>query len=716
MSQKTYTRGNHTLNIHRTLLMIFIVALALCLWATQARATPYFDTGLLYSVSDNKVTITGIDTNYSGERGYALRNGTLTIPATIDGNPVVAIADGTLSEPIFKAIRTDLERLDLSAATNLKRIGAYAFYACSALKTMSIPAVETIGDFAFSACSALSMVNMPVVKTVDEGAFAHCVRMETVSMPAAETLGKSAFFWCIELRSVNMPMVKTVGGNAFSASTKLKTVNMPAITSIQPMAFYVCVELDSIYLTGSAAFSVAGDAFFGCDNLVNIYLPNNAFLARVKEQMGSKFADYVKVVGAEDSKTIALTSTPLTGGSTTGDGQFWENALIPIEAQANLLYVFDRWLAGTGTVRSVRSARTIFTVGSASETVTAKFKRIAYNVQVTVDGNVGGTVSIGSGTDTQATESTMAPVTITATPMDGYQFIGWTSSHGGGKFDEPAHSQTTYTMPDGSKTEDADDLTLTAKFEPGEPMPVGFKIPTTFTVTMGIPYDFSDWIEGEVLNAQVSATLPKYLNVSGNTLTGIKVTSKKKPSIVTVTVDGTAYTTKMQVVANKFTQKKPLREDYRAVYSSTNTLYYKNNELYANVFLLNLTSEGIKGSDDLVLKIYDGEKLIGEQKQEKSWSMKKTLKKGKQKTFLFKITENDLPGVPNKPFNLPSGKIRVVLEGTTRNGFPVIPIIAQEGTKIYDFTTDIPSEDFEDAAGIEDIEEVDGDEVDNVEQ
>ena len=125
-------------------------------------------------------SVTGCDTQISGE---------LKIPATYNGKPVT-------------------------------EIGNYAFSACTALATVTIPdSVTTIGNYTFNACRALATVTIPdSVTTIGNYTFNDCRALATV------TIGKD---------------VTTIGDYAFNGCNKLLTVNVPCDwdTENPPYAF-----------------------------------------------------------------------------------------------------------------------------------------------------------------------------------------------------------------------------------------------------------------------------------------------------------------------------------------------------------------------------------------------------------------------------------------------------------------------------------------------
>ena len=177
---------------------------------------------------------------------------------------------------------TSLETLNLPAG--LTSIGDSAFWECESLKTLNLPAeLTSIGVNPFSGCDELklsnhsshfkiqnnlllssdgsllisymgkgSSVTIPdCVRSIGRSAFSECKSLETLNLPAGLTsIGDSAFSYCKSLAALNLPDgVKSIGNNAFESCASLKTLNLPAgLTSIGNSAFYECNSLETLYI------------------------------------------------------------------------------------------------------------------------------------------------------------------------------------------------------------------------------------------------------------------------------------------------------------------------------------------------------------------------------------------------------------------------------------------------------------------------------------
>ena len=118
--------------------------------------------------------------------------------------------------------------------------------------------------------------------------------------------------------------------------------------------------------------------------------------------------------------TVALSSNPLTGGTTTGGGVFNSGSSVTVTALANAGYTFTNWTEGATIVST--SSNYIFTIVG-NRTLVANFTVIAPSqLTVILSSNplIGGTTT-GAGSFNSGTS-----VSVTATPGVGYAFSNWT--------------------------------------------------------------------------------------------------------------------------------------------------------------------------------------------------------------------------------------------------------------------------------------------------
>jgi len=114
--------------------------------------------------------------------------------------------------------------------------------------------------------------------------------------------------------------------------------------------------------------------------------------------------------------TIALSSLPLAGGTTTGAGAFNSGASVTVKAVPSVGYTFTNWTEGTTVVSPLND----FTfLASVNRTLVANFGINMYLLTVT---SLNGTVAK---LPNQTTFSHGTSVVLTATPAVGYTFTSW---------------------------------------------------------------------------------------------------------------------------------------------------------------------------------------------------------------------------------------------------------------------------------------------------
>ena len=143
------------------------------------------------------------------------------------------------------------------------------------------------GDYYYS-----SFTDYKVYTSNDEigdNAFYGCSGLTNLTLPAGITeIGESAFFGCSGLTSLNLPAgITSIGSSAFSDCSGLTSLNLPAgITSISWGAFYGCSGLTSIYVYSDKVPKMGSDVFYDVDKKnCTLYVPQGTkqdyFLADV---------------------------------------------------------------------------------------------------------------------------------------------------------------------------------------------------------------------------------------------------------------------------------------------------------------------------------------------------------------------------------------------------------------------------------------------------
>lgn len=246
-----------------------------------------------YQVSENEVTIVG----YVGTI-----EGTLEIPAEIDGLPVTRVEDD--------AFIKQNQLVEVVIPASVIEIGSTAFHDCENLQVFTVAeenpvycvkngllldkgekvlircpsgrygevtdipnTVFLISDAAFADCSSLSKIELPIsVLSIGAMAFSNCQSLSEVIVPSGvQTLPDSAFADCIALQRVTLSEGLTnISVAAFRNCTALQEVQLPdTLESIKSNAFENCSSLQRMHFP-AAVSELSANVFSGCISLSEV--------------------------------------------------------------------------------------------------------------------------------------------------------------------------------------------------------------------------------------------------------------------------------------------------------------------------------------------------------------------------------------------------------------------------------------------------------------
>ena len=157
------------------------------------------------------------------------------------------------------------------------QIGKCAFYGCSGLTSLTLPAgITEIGSSAFEGCSGLTSLTLPAgITWIGYEAFCGCSGLTSLTLPAGITeIRGRTFYGCSGLTSLTLPAgITSIGDCAFEDCSGLTSLNLPAgITKIGIGAFHGCSGLTSLTLPASIT-KIDNSVFWGCSGLTSLTLP-----------------------------------------------------------------------------------------------------------------------------------------------------------------------------------------------------------------------------------------------------------------------------------------------------------------------------------------------------------------------------------------------------------------------------------------------------------
>lgn len=141
--------------------------------------------------------------------------------------------------------------------SKMAMLSNYAFLNCSSLAEVNLPGQLLIQESVFFGCTGLKKFDFSGVKSIGKTAFYDCSSLESVELPATVTaINDGTFQNCSSLTSLKIPeTVKTIGANAFTGCKNLKELEIAdGVTSIGKNAFTGCESLETVTLPKTAKY------------------------------------------------------------------------------------------------------------------------------------------------------------------------------------------------------------------------------------------------------------------------------------------------------------------------------------------------------------------------------------------------------------------------------------------------------------------------------
>ena len=216
-------------------------------------------------------------------RKYTITN--LKIIGEINGTDLKMIREMAGSD--YRGNSTDgkLSVLDLSEAKIVE--GGNYYYSENYYSNFHYTSNDVIGSYAFYGCSGLTSLTLPAGIT---------------------SIGGHAFEGCSGLTSLTLPAgITSIGGHAFEGCSGLTSLTLPAgITSIGSGAFSGCSGLTSIYVYAEKVPKIGSDVFVGVDaKKCTLYIPMGTY----DDYWISDFGYYFENIVEFDATGIDKTTT-----------------------------------------------------------------------------------------------------------------------------------------------------------------------------------------------------------------------------------------------------------------------------------------------------------------------------------------------------------------------------------------------------------------------
>ena len=220
----------------------------------------------------------------------------VVIPWEIGGVAVTNIGISAFLDPESEPEGYGYPITTVTLPRSVISVGESAFYRCSSLTSVSMPAVTSIGAYSFSECEQLvELADAGALQDVGAYAFMFDTALSAAPMPSAVSIGASAFYDCDALASVDLPSAVTIGDFAFSLSgvvsatipaaagtlgssafggTPLVSIDIPAgVSAIGDSAFAGAAALTAVNFAGDEPALLGSDVYLGADSVTN-YVTN----------------------------------------------------------------------------------------------------------------------------------------------------------------------------------------------------------------------------------------------------------------------------------------------------------------------------------------------------------------------------------------------------------------------------------------------------------
>ena len=195
----------------------------------------------------------------------------------------------------------------LPLKSNVRAIGAYAFYGCKGLEEVVTGNIEYV-DYQAFCNSSIKKFSANGEYRIEDAAFRNCKNLETINLENVSYIGVGAFENCTSLKDVVLPeSISQINELAFANTGITELIVSGSNCFIYESAFKGCKNLETVRLEDGVSY-VGMNAFLNCPKLKTIYISktvrefdDNAFngCENVTFQVvnGSKGHDFVKRMG-----------------------------------------------------------------------------------------------------------------------------------------------------------------------------------------------------------------------------------------------------------------------------------------------------------------------------------------------------------------------------------------------------------------------------------
>ncbi len=306
----------------------------------------------------------------------------------------------------------DCQALTLTSGvfpSTLTSIGQEAFYNCDGITSVEFQrGLTSIGVRAFYDCQALTLTSgvfPSTLTSIGQEAFYNCDGLTSVEFQSGLTsIGVRAFCDCGSLASITLPFtMRSLNTGVFSGCTALTSITIPeGFTSIGESAFNTCTGLEEVNLPSTLS-SIGLYAFQDCHALASITIPRNVSSFRRYAFYNCPLLNDVTIqCETPPSQTTPVFRTPATGETVT--------LKVPMGSESSYATNYGQYFTS------------IIGLPMPGQVITCN--DIPYTILTSPEGDIPGTVMLGTGSYNQPAYGSSAsgeitvPETVTYTSGD----------------------------------------------------------------------------------------------------------------------------------------------------------------------------------------------------------------------------------------------------------------------------------------------------------
>ena len=263
-------------------------------------------TRIAYALGTEGLSFTAIGspaTAYRVARGTA--TGAIAIPAYHRLNPdsdylPVQIPDSTTTSAFGgnnTTPNTTVTSITFTEGSQIATIGQAAFFRCTSLTSITIPAsVTTIGYNAFAGCTGLTSITIPEgVTSVYLDAFTGCTNLTDIIIDTDKVTNEATTNWGTKFPASNLSVTfkKDIGAYAFNNCTRLTSVTI------------------------SEGVTTILGAFNGCSNLTNVIIDNDTVTTTTSTNWRNRFPNAKNVTFKKNVPDYAFYGTSSNSANLT---------------------------------------------------------------------------------------------------------------------------------------------------------------------------------------------------------------------------------------------------------------------------------------------------------------------------------------------------------------------------------------------------------------